>query len=219
MTDLPPGLEEFATRLRHAAGADAARAPARRRRVLRRLAPPVMAALLAGAVGASAVGLLDPGQGPPIAPDEADTSRLKPPKDPGVVAASAVDDPGGGPPWVVRVSTDAAGRECAQVGRLRDGLFGQIQDGRFRELPSAAPGVCGPQDRPRTLAAVEIHAEPARTVVFGLSAIRRPLRISVGPHIAIIRPVGLGAYVAVFTGARRLPVTVDDGSGSPQHPQ
>jgi len=221
MADLPPGLEQFAVRLREAAEADAHHhRPARHRRpVLRRLALPVAATLLTGAVGAGAVGLIDPGQGPPVTIDGRDAGGQRAPKDPGVVAASATADPGGGLPWVVRVYTDASGQECAQAGRLRGGLFGQLEAGRFRELPGKAPGICGPEDRPRTLAAVDRRGDPPLTLVFGLSVSRKPVTISLGTKTTTVRPVGLGAYIAVFAGVDRAQVTVIDGDGTPQHPQ
>ena len=94
-------------------------------------------------MSAGAVKLVDGGKGDPIAPDSGDDSaRLQAPRDPAVIVSSATDDPGGRaavgrPPF-----TNTAGRGCVQVGRVRDGVFGQIQQGRFRPLPASAPGTC-----------------------------------------------------------------------------
>ena len=212
MTNLPPGLDDFGVQLRNATAADiASRRPARRRRrLLRPLLLPVTATVLAGAVGASAVSLIDSGKGPAIEADPGMGVGVSP-KDPGVVTASAVPDPAGGPPWVVRVYTNGQGLECAQVGRLRRGLFGEVQGGKFRELPPDAPGTCGPEARPETLTSVERRADPPRTVVFGLSTSRGTLRVSIGSEHQDVRPAGLGAYVTVFSGVRRGDVAVDDG--------
>ncbi len=220
MSDLPPGLKDFGARLRSAAEADMARGvPPRSRNAWRNFGLPITATVLSVAVGASAVSLVDEGKGPPIRAERGDGAGLQAPKDPGVVAASATADPAGGPPWAVRVYTNPRGDECAQVARLRSGLFGQIQNGRFRELPPDAPGTCGPATRSETLAAVERRADPPRTLVFGLAISRTPIDISVGKTRARVRPSGLGAFVAVFTGSSRSAVTVDDGRGPLQRPQ
>lgn len=218
MTDLPPGLEDFGARLRGAAEADIRRSRPRHRGFLRDLGFPIAATVLTVAAGASAVSLIDGGKGPPIRAERGDGAGLQAPKDPGVVAASATPDPVDGPPWAVRVYTNDRGEECAQVGRLRAGLFGQIQNGRFRELPPDAPGTCGPAARTQTLAAVERRADPPRTLVFGLAA-ARSVNVSVGSRKARVTPAGLGAFVVVFQGASRAPVVVDDGNGPPQRPQ
>lgn len=204
MSSLPPGLDEFGRRLEQAAAREIEReVPARRpRRRWRNLGLPVMAALLAAAVSAGAVKLADDGTGDPIAPEPGDESaRLQAPEDPAVIVSSATDDPAGGPPWVVRAFTDPAGRACLQVGRLRDGVFGQIQQGRFRRLPGSAPGTCAPQGTDEPLLAVRTGAE--RTIVYGLAVDRATVTVRLGDRERRVRPAGLGAFVAVFTGARR----------------
>jgi hypothetical protein len=205
VSELPPGLDDFGRRLEEAAAreieARERERPPRRRRRWRNLGLPVLAALLAAAVSAGAVRLVDGDAGNPITPDRGDVSkRLQAPRDPAVIVSSAPDNPAGGPPWVVRAFTNAAGRDCVQVGRLRAGVFGQVQGARFRPLPPSAPGTCATGAGSGPLIAVRRTAhEP--TVVFGLALDRTPLTVSVGGRSQRVRPAGLGAFVAVFAGA------------------
>lgn len=206
MSSLPPGLDEFGRRLEQAAAREIdehepARRPRRRRR-WRNLGLPVVAALLAAAVSAGAVRLVDGGTGDPIAPEPGDESaRLQAPEDPAVIVSSAAADPEGGPSWVVRAFTDPVGRECLQLGRLRDGVFGQVQQGRFRRLPGSAPATCAPQGADEPLLAVRTGAE--RTVVYGLAVGRATVTVRLGDRERRVRPAGLGAFVAVFSGVQR----------------
>jgi hypothetical protein len=203
MSELPPGLEDFGVRLRQAAERDVQereRRRERRRRRLRNLGLPLAAALVTAGVSAGAALGGDDG-GKPIAP-EPRAGRLRAAKDPAVVVASAVDDPAGGPPWVVRAYTNASGRECVQVGRLRDGVFGQVVHGSFRELPASAQGICATLGAVRPLIVSERRGATRLTLVYGLAIDRRPLTVQVGDRRRTAKPAGFGAFVTVIPGAR-----------------
>ncbi len=197
MSNLPPGLKDFGARLTKAAEGEIRerqRPPTRRR--LRSLGLPVTAALLAAAVSAGAVKLVDPA-GEPIKPESSGGEGLQSASDPAVVVGSAAEDPGGGPPWVVRAYTNASGLECVQVGRLRDGVFGQVQGGQFRAMPNSAPGTCATATARGPLIAVR-RVTSRRTLVFGLAASREPVIVRAGDRRQRVVPTGLGAFVAVF---------------------
>lgn len=205
MSDLPPGVERFGEDLKRSAAREIEerRKESAPRRRWRGLGLPVVAALLAAAVSAGAVTLVDGGTGEPIEAERGDSSAtLQAPKDPAVVPATAAEDPGGGPPWVVRAFTNPAGQECVQIGRLRNGVFGEVQGGRFRRLPASAPGTCAVPGAPGPLIAAR-RTGADRTLVFGLGVDRAPVSIGVGDRRQSVRPAGLGAFVAVFAGAER----------------
>lgn len=201
MSDLPPGLKQFGERLERAAERDIearrlAAVPARRRaHRLRSIGLPVLAGLVAGAVSASAVRIGDR-EGAPI---QSDAPARKAPKDPSVVLATATKNPSGGPPWVVRQYTDARGRECAQVGRLREGVFGQVQLGRFRRLPAA--GSCHRGGTGAPLVIVQWRRPIALTLVFGLAVDRATVTVRRGDEMRRVQPRGFGAFLAIFEGA------------------
>jgi len=204
---LPPGLEDFGARLQRAAEREIearrreeARKRGRGRRgLLRSIGVPVAAAIAAAAVSAGAVGVVTR-DSDPIAPDPSTTSPAA--TDPAVVVASAVDNPGGGPPWVVRAYTDPAGFECVQVGRLRNGVFGDLQHGQFRALPSTEAGTCATAATKGPLLAVASRATLDLTLVYGLAIDRDPVTVRVGGREQRVRPSGLGAFVALFDGQR-----------------
>lgn len=205
MTDLPPGLDELGADLERAAAREIEGRRKERRQGARwrSLGLPVVAALLTAAVSAGAVKIADRGTGDPIAPERGDSgAQLRAPVDPAVVVASRADDPAGGPPWVVRAFTNVAGDECVQVGRLRDGIFGQIQGGQFRPLPPSAPGTCAAGEGRAPLIAVR-YSSSRRTVVFGLAVDREPVTVRVGAREKRVQPAGWGAFVVVFVGAAR----------------
>jgi hypothetical protein len=202
MSDLPPGLKDFGERLEQAAQRDVSERPraAPRRRRLRSVGLPLGAALAAAAVSAGAVRLVDrPGE--PIAPEPGSGAAYGAAKDPSVIRASAVANPSGGPQWVVRAYTAEDGRECVQVGRLRAGIFGQVQAGRFRALPTtgqascASPSARGPQ--------VAVLRRPLMnlTLVYGLAVDSTPVSIRFGALHRRVTPAGFGAFLAVFEGA------------------
>jgi len=223
MSPLPPGLEDFGVRLEHAAERDVAqrRRPSRKGRRLRSLGLPVGAAVVAAAVSAGAVRVADRG-GEPIEPEPGSRGgALQAAKDPAVVMASAVADPSGGPPWVVRAFTNPAGRDCVQVGRLRDGVFGQLQGGEFRALPASAPGTCANPKAGGPLVAVARRPSVGVTLVFGIAVDRSPIAVTVGGgRERRVRPVGLGAFLAAFEGHDpRVPVVVRSKVGGRAHVQ
>ena len=204
MSDLPPGLKAFGERLEQAARDDVAgRAPARRRRgrrLLRNAGLPVAAALVAAAASAGAMRLAG-GDGEPIQAERDSGLTQTAADDPAVVEASAIADPGGGPPWVVRAFTTPEGSACAHVGQLKDGVFGLVQLGRFRALPPSAPGTCASVNDRGPLFAVSRNAAVDLTFVFGLAPGADAVDIEYGDVRRRVRPVGLGAFVTIFDGS------------------
>jgi len=213
VSGLPPGLEDFGVRLEQAAQRDVdarleetARREAeergraeRRRSRLRNIGFPLVAALVAASVSAGAVRLAD-GPGDPIPPEPDAGTTLQPAEDPAVVVASAVPNPSGGPPWVVRAYTTPSGRECVQVGRLSGGRFGQVQRGRFRALPSSGSATCASSGASGPHIAIARHASTNLTLVYGLAIDRTPVSIRFGTQHRRATPAGFGAFVAVFEG-------------------
>lgn len=215
--DLPPGLEDFGRRLEDMARRDATAQTRARGTTGRRigwLPGAVLAALLAAAVGAGAAGLAG-SDGPSIKGDKL-APDARPPLDPTVLQATRRSDPAGGLDWVLRVYVDPAGRECVKLGRLREGVFGQVYaDGRFRALPRTATGQCGSSGGNDLLGFVDRRGTPATTAVFGLSPASRSVRLLLGDRSSTITPGPLGAYLMVVAG-RVSPVRLSgtiDGRG------
>ncbi len=208
MSDLPPGLKDFGERLERAARRDIAeraepmaRRERRGRRVLRNVGLPVVAAVIAAAASAGAVRLVDR-EADPIQPEPGAGTTYRAPTDPSVVEASAVADPAGGPPWVVRAYSTKEGGACAQVGRLRDGVFGQVQGGRFRALPVTPQGSCAGGTDSGPLLAVDRRAGVDLTFVFGLAPGGGAVAITYGKLRRSVEPVGVvGAFLAIFEGS------------------
>lgn len=142
--------------------------------------------------------------GPDVAPDILPRD-IAPASEQGIVTNSAVADPGGGPPWAVRVFTNPAGLDCVALGRLKDGKLGTYDQSRtFRALPARVSGVCEPLAKTGLLVAVHHRAiAPQRTIVFGLARDRQPVRITVGGVTRTVVPGGLGSFVDVRTGLFR----------------
>jgi len=196
--DLLPSLRELGDRLGDAAGRQIAAerqgpAPRPRRRAWH---PYLLGALVAALAGAGAVTATEvfTGSGEPV------TGERGPSSQPGVLEDSAAADPGGGLPWAIQVFVGDGGRECLQLGRLRDGALGTVESGRFRRFSGPPTGACGDLRTDAVLTAVERRPQPARTVVYGLTRARRPVRIRVGGKERVVTPGALGAYVSVFTG-------------------
>jgi hypothetical protein len=116
--------------------------PTRRRARLRRLVLVIPALLIATAGALAAGGVIRIGS-----PAEPANQRLAPLRGGGLVKgtvrllAIAKADPGGGPPWGIRVLSTKTGEGCVQVGRLLDGKLGAIgqdnafgDDGQFHEF-------------------------------------------------------------------------------------
>lgn len=201
--DLPPGVDDLGRRLEEAAAREIAERPPERRgrRRARYLGLPVAAAVVAAAVSAGAVRVVDRA-GEPIEPERgAAGGAPRAPQDRSVIAASAVADPAGGPPWVVRAYTTAGGRACAQVGRLREGVFGHVQNGRFRALPASSQGSCARLDARGVLVAVERRPAVNLTIVFGVGVDRSPVTIRYGSERRRVQPRVFGAFLALFEGA------------------
>jgi hypothetical protein len=128
-------------------------------------------------------------------------------------------DAQGGPAWAVRVYEGEGGGACAELGRLRDGVFGQLDaEGTLDAVPLDEGGTCGdPAAEPVVLAINRYRARGdrgPRTVIFGRAspevagvAVRRPGEpgptwLSHGPRGAFVLPL------AGLTAPRELPVTI-----------
>jgi hypothetical protein len=202
--DLPPVFDDLRDQLRNAAARDnevEARVAQRLRRVRRRhwLLVAVAGLVSVGGVAVAERALDRRGADQRGDRVPADTAAAA---DPGVVAASAAPDPGGGPPWAVRVFTNPAGLDCVAVGRLKDGAIGTFDASRtFRALPRRVSGACEPVAR--TGLAVAVHYQPnapQRTVVYGIARDRQPVRITIDGLTRTVAPGGLGTFVDVREG-------------------
>jgi len=133
-------------------------------------------------------------------------ASVAPGAQPGVVADSAVADPGGGPPWAVRVFTNRAGLDCIAVGRLKDGAIGTLDASRtFRALPASVAGACERLAVSGLLVAVHHQARgPQRTVVYGMTRDRAPVRLTVAGVTRTVKPGGLGTFIDVREGLANL---------------
>jgi len=205
---LPPVFDDLRDQLREAAARDIvieseveARVAARGRRGRRRQSLLVAVGSLATFGGVAVAERAIDRTGPDVAPDVFPKS-ITPAAEEGIVTNSAVADPGGGPPWAVRVFTNPAGLDCVALGRLKDGKLGTYDQTRtFRALPARISGVCEPLAQTGLLAAVQYSGmAPQRTIVFGLARDRRPVRITVGGETRTVTPGGLGSFVDVRTG-------------------
>lgn len=215
--DLLPSLRELGDRLGDAAGREiAAERVGRAPRSRRRWHPYLLGALVATLAGAGAVTATDvfTGSGDPVHGE-----RQSGPQS-GVLVDSAQADPGGGLPWAMRVFGDDRGRECMQLGRLRDGALGTVEAGQFRPFEGESTGACGDLHGDHVVSAVERRTLPAaRTIIYGLTRAREPVLIRVDGERRKVTPGALGAYVAVFAGLPDLSdatvsVVVGDGRRS-----
>ena len=199
--DLLPGLRTLGDRLgdaaEHEIAAEHAAGPRRRRRAFRPLIVVAVVATLAGAGAVTATDIFT-GTGDPIQDEPGSTAQ------PGVLTDSSSADPGGGLPWALRVFVDDRGRECLQLGRLRDGKLGIVLNGQFRPFAGRPQGSCGDLAVDKLISIVETRPHPARTTVYGITQSRSPLRISLGGSVRTVRPGALGAYVTVYAGMRDL---------------
>ncbi|HYH89386.1 MAG TPA: hypothetical protein VEX67_09140, partial [Solirubrobacteraceae bacterium] len=201
---LPPVLDDLRDQLRSAAARDnevEQRVAQRLRRVRRRhwLLIALGALVSFGGVAVAERALDRRGADQPadrIPPNAA------PGADPGVVTSSATADPGGGPPWAVRVFTNRAGLDCAAVGRLIDGAIGTYDNARrFRALPADVSGACEPLATSGLLVAVQYHPSvPKRTVVYGLTRDRGPVRVTIAGVTRTVPSAGLGTFIDVREG-------------------
>jgi hypothetical protein len=106
----------------------------------------LVALLVVGTIALAATGVILTGA--PVHPEEI----LNPSVGLGVPAPGGsrlltlrVADPGGGPPWGMRIVSTTRGLECVQIGRVQDGQLGELgidgafhDDGRFHPIPAAA---------------------------------------------------------------------------------
>lgn len=203
-TPPPPGLAQFKQRLdevtQHDYEEERRQARRRRSRFQVRSLPVTLAALvLAGGVAVGATALIN-NDGPAIQKEPNGGDQIAP-IDPSVVATSRTTDPGGGLPWILRVFTNPRGETCVVLGRLKNGHFGEVQQGRFRELPEATPGVC---DTSRNLVAfLDRRVDPPRTIVYGLARGPGHITVRTGDAEKQVDPAALGTYLTVFTGTER----------------
>lgn len=102
-----------------------------------------------------------------------------------------------------KVFTNPAGAECVRVGRLRNGVLGEMHGHQFRRFPADAPGVCGNAAPTGLVTAVTRRGQPERrTVVYGVSAARNPVIVELDGERHTIRPQGLGTFLLVLPGRR-----------------
>ncbi len=125
--------DELWRRLTSTPAGEATRARRRPRLLRLTVLIPALLVLSAGALAAGGVIRI----GTPAEPIKGFTTS---PRGGGVVAgtdrllALTAPDPGGGPPWAMRVLSTKAGEGCVQVGRLLDGKLGAIgQDSAFHD--------------------------------------------------------------------------------------
>jgi hypothetical protein len=208
MSDLPPGMKDFGERLEEAAEREIAqrqsaphgraKPPRTQRSRLRRFGTPAVAALVAATVSAGAASVVTR-SGDPVAPKPLASGAAH--RDPSVVERSAAPNPGGGPPWALRIYTDERGNECIGLGRLQDHVFGEIQGGRFRPVPRATHGACAATVGARPLISVERRSAIGLTIVLGLADGPAPVTVRVGERERTVTPAALGAFVTVFSDA------------------
>jgi len=136
------------------------------------------------------------------APRDQVQQKVAPAADPGVIATSAAPDPTGGPPWAMRVFTNARGLGCVAVGRLLDGTLGTYEAGRtFRKLPVGVSGACEPLSRGGLIVAVQRRPQPEpRTIVYGLAREGRTVRVTIAGETRTLQPGAFGSFVDVRAG-------------------
>lgn len=120
-----------------------------------------------------------------------------------VVSAVRAPDPGGGPPWTLRVARSKTGFTCTTVGQVQDGVFGLVGlDRVFRRLPGELSDACG---QGGTLTGARVLAadrrRDVRSVVYGVAGDRlraATLVTATGDRALALGPGG--TYVAVLRG-------------------
>ena len=196
-----PSVAELGDRLGDAAAREIAAEQERRRRRFR-FNPFLLAAILAALVGAgtvTATGVFT-GEGEPVQGDKEGTAAQ-----PGVLTDSAAADPAGGLPWALRVLVDDRGRECLQLGRLRDGALGMVTGGQFHRFEGEPNGSCGHLRDDGYALLVDRRAVPAeRTIVYGRVLDDGPVVIRMDGERTTREPGALGAFVAAYEGLRDL---------------
>ncbi|MDA0185567.1 hypothetical protein OJ997_35005, partial [Solirubrobacter phytolaccae] len=192
-----PSIEAFGERL-----VARARRPPRRRR-LRSVAIALAVVLPVGATSgaATAVVLRQTVISAPV-PEQVPDEQT-PLAGTAVVSKLRAADPGGGPPWTLRVARSKTGFTCTTVGQVQDGVFGLVGlDGTFRRLPGELSDACG---QGGTLTGARVMAadlrKDVRSVVYGVAG--DDLRAAVMLTATGQRRLKLGpggTYVAVLRG-------------------
>ncbi len=194
--DRLPSLRALGDRLGDAAAREIDGGRQRRRRLP--LRPALLGALVALLVGAGTVTAtrVFTGVGDPVQGEREGSAQA------GVLTDSAAADPSGGLPWAVRVFVDDRGRECIQLGRLRDGALGVVYGGQFHAFEGEPNGSCGDLSKEGYAILVDRRPHPARTIVYGLVRSPDPVRVRFEGVDETVRPGALGAYVFAFEGIR-----------------
>jgi hypothetical protein len=206
--ELPPALRTLGARLREAAARDIeiesqiesrVAQRVRQRRWRRWLLVAVAAILTAGGVAVADRAFDRTGADEPR---DRTPRNVSPAGDPGVVPARARPDPRGGPPWALRVFTNAAGEECVAVGRLKGDALGTYDHTRtFRKLPATRADICERVRDVGLLVTTQRRGEPEqRTIVYGLTRAQRPVRVTIGGRTHRLRPGPLGSFIDVRAG-------------------
>ena len=197
---------------------------ARGRAFLGRMPKALVVALVISAVGAGVVGaaLLTVANRelPQPAPEERRLG-LEPVPGSGSIEAQA-PDPGGGPPWVVRVYRVRGGETCTQVGQLVEGRIGLASRFGFRRTSSGGCGFRPPTRKDPLTIGFATHdggakvGYPGRTIVDGIAAGDVTTVVaSAAQSTRRLRPSPRGYFLAVYPArvARvRVTAILTDGS-------
>jgi hypothetical protein len=179
---------------------DLVQAAARRAPAARMRRPPVRTLLLAAALvvvvaTSAAAAALTVLRGSPLpGPSEKVAGRQATP----VPGSSRVEpmrarDPGGGPPWALRIARSKTGLVCSTVGQVVDGSFGIVGlDGHFRALPATAVDGCG-------------RVRPNATSLIGARVFDAPRRADVRTVVNGYAGPELRAVSVEAGGSRRTP--------------
>jgi hypothetical protein len=116
-------------------------------------------------------------------------------------------NPGGGPPWAIRVGRRQTGLVCSTVGQVVGGRFGIVGfDGGFRELPAGVLDSCG-HERPDAAALMGARVFDAprradvRTVVNGVAGDQlRSVALRTGDEWHGVRVGAGGAFLTAVRG-------------------
>jgi hypothetical protein len=182
-----------------------------------RLTLALLAAVLAGVAGASAV-LGSPAAGPQPAP-----ARLQPDGSGAALPATAADPAGAPEPrWAVRVYRSEDGLSCPEAGRTVGGDFGRVdREGAFHPTRLEAAGSCAdPAAAPYTVVVNHYAADGrrgARAVVFGLASARvQAITVTPPGGRAVPAAVTHGGYVLALpedqAGGAQVAFALDDGT-------
>lgn len=181
-----------------------------RRTVIRRplgaLAVVVALLLLAG-VAVAAVLLTRQGTPLPAPPTGALGADVRPVAGSVHLAGLDAPDPGGGPPWDIRLSRSQTGETCTAVGQIVAGRFGIVGlDGVFRRLglggvdACGVPGIAGPVLAGARVFIGRTEAQ-ARTVVNGVAGTGAQSVTVYGPGAARRLQLGPdGSFITVYAG-------------------